>query len=44
VSFGVGLPMKIVTNFFFPFSPGFWSKLKEKGAVAKDAWGVIGSA
>ncbi|KAI9510512.1 DnaJ-domain-containing protein [Russula earlei] len=23
---------------------GFWSKLKEKGAVAKDAWGVIGSA
>lgn len=25
-------------------SPGFWSKLKEKGAVAKDAWGVIGSA
>lgn len=24
--------------------PGFWSKLKEKGAVAKDAWGVIGSA
>jgi len=25
-------------------SPGFWSRLKEKGAVAKDAWGVIGSA
>ncbi|KAI0286079.1 X-domain of DnaJ-containing-domain-containing protein [Russula aff. rugulosa BPL654] len=24
--------------------PGIWSKLKEKGAVAKDAWGVIGSA
>ncbi|KAI0060685.1 DnaJ-domain-containing protein [Artomyces pyxidatus] len=24
--------------------PGFWSRLKEKGAVAKDAWGVIGSA
>jgi len=23
---------------------GFWSKLKEKGSVAKDAWGVIGSA
>ncbi|KAI0272343.1 X-domain of DnaJ-containing-domain-containing protein [Gloeopeniophorella convolvens] len=23
---------------------GFWSRLKEKGAVAKDAWGVIGSA
>jgi len=29
---------------FFSFSPGIWSKLKEKGAVAKDAWGVIGSA
>ncbi|KAH9172942.1 X-domain of DnaJ-containing-domain-containing protein [Lactarius sanguifluus] len=27
-----------------PTRPGFWSKLKEKGAVAKDAWGVIGSA
>ncbi|KAH9992986.1 X-domain of DnaJ-containing-domain-containing protein [Russula compacta] len=24
--------------------PGFWSRLKEKGAVVKDAWGVIGSA
>jgi len=24
--------------------PGFWSRLKEKGALAKDAWGVIGSA
>jgi hypothetical protein len=24
--------------------PGFFSRLKEKGAVAKDAWGVIGSA
>ncbi|KAH9004499.1 X-domain of DnaJ-containing-domain-containing protein [Lactarius hatsudake] len=24
--------------------PGLWSQLKEKGAVAKDAWGVIGSA
>lgn len=24
--------------------PGFWSRLKEKGSVAKDAWGVIGSA
>ncbi|TFK51838.1 DnaJ-domain-containing protein, partial [Heliocybe sulcata] len=24
--------------------PGFWSRLKEKGTVAKDAWGVIGSA
>ncbi|EGN96674.1 hypothetical protein SERLA73DRAFT_184800 [Serpula lacrymans var. lacrymans S7.3] len=23
---------------------GFWSRLKEKGSVAKDAWGVIGSA
>lgn len=23
---------------------GFWSKMKEKGSVAKDAWGVIGSA
>jgi len=23
---------------------GFWSKVKEKGSVAKDAWGVIGSA
>ena len=25
-------------------SPGFWSKIKEKGSVAKEAWGVIGSA
>ncbi|KAA1469042.1 DnaJ-domain-containing protein [Dentipellis sp. KUC8613] len=24
--------------------PGFFSRLKEKGTVAKDAWGVIGSA
>ncbi|KAJ3488653.1 hypothetical protein NLI96_g2681 [Meripilus lineatus] len=24
--------------------PGFFSRLKEKGAVAKDAWGVLGSA
>ncbi|KZV63756.1 DnaJ-domain-containing protein [Peniophora sp. CONT] len=24
--------------------PGFWSKIKEKGSVAKEAWGVIGSA
>jgi len=24
--------------------PGFWSRLKEKGSLAKDAWGVIGSA
>lgn len=24
--------------------PGFFSRLKEKGSVAKDAWGVIGSA
>ncbi|KAL4078671.1 X-domain of DnaJ-containing-domain-containing protein [Scleroderma yunnanense] len=23
---------------------GFWSRVKEKGTVAKDAWGVIGSA
>lgn len=23
---------------------GFWSRVKEKGSVAKDAWGVIGSA
>jgi len=23
---------------------GFWSRIKEKGSVAKDAWGVIGSA
>ena len=27
-----------------PSSPGFFSRLKEKGALAKDAWGVIGSA
>lgn len=25
-------------------SAGFWSRVKEKGSVAKDAWGVIGSA
>jgi hypothetical protein len=25
-------------------SPGFFSRLKEKGAMVKDAWGVIGSA
>jgi len=24
--------------------PGFWARLKEKGSLAKDAWGVIGSA
>ena len=24
--------------------PGFFSRLKEKGTLAKDAWGVIGSA
>ncbi|KDQ61404.1 hypothetical protein JAAARDRAFT_30838 [Jaapia argillacea MUCL 33604] len=24
--------------------PGFWARLKEKGSIAKDAWGVIGSA
>ncbi|XP_006461838.1 hypothetical protein AGABI2DRAFT_193217 [Agaricus bisporus var. bisporus H97] len=24
--------------------PGFWSRLKEKGSVAKDVWGVLGSA
>ncbi|KZT27938.1 DnaJ-domain-containing protein [Neolentinus lepideus HHB14362 ss-1] len=24
--------------------PGFWSRIKEKGVIAKDAWGVIGSA
>ncbi|OJA09543.1 hypothetical protein AZE42_01149 [Rhizopogon vesiculosus] len=23
---------------------GFWSRMKEKGSMAKDAWGVIGSA
>lgn len=31
----------------FPFtwrSAGFWSRMKEKGSIAKDAWGVIGSA
>ncbi|KAI6113092.1 X-domain of DnaJ-containing-domain-containing protein [Pisolithus sp. B1] len=28
---------------FFGLS-GFWSRVKEKGTVAKDAWGVIGSA
>jgi hypothetical protein len=27
-----------------PRSPGFFSRLKEKGALAKDVWGVIGSA
>lgn len=27
-----------------PSSPGFFSRLKEKGALAKDVWGVIGSA
>ncbi len=26
------------------FSPGFFSRLKEKGTLAKDVWGVIGSA
>lgn len=26
------------------YSPGFFSRLKEKGALAKDVWGVIGSA
>lgn len=25
-------------------SPGFFSRLKEKGAMAKETWGVIGSA
>ena len=25
-------------------SPGFWSRLKEKGSMAKDIWGVVGSA
>jgi len=25
-------------------SPGFFSRLKEKGTLAKDVWGVIGSA
>lgn len=25
-------------------SPGFFSRLKEKGSFAKDVWGVIGSA
>jgi hypothetical protein len=25
-------------------SPGFFSRLKEKGTFAKDVWGVIGSA
>lgn len=24
--------------------PGFWSRLKEKGSLAKEAWGVVGSA
>ncbi|KAF5362077.1 hypothetical protein D9756_002289 [Leucocoprinus leucothites] len=24
--------------------PGFWSRMKEKGSVAKDMWGVLGSA
>jgi len=24
--------------------PGLWSRLKEKGTIAKDVWGVIGSA
>ncbi|KAI6041240.1 X-domain of DnaJ-containing-domain-containing protein [Pisolithus marmoratus] len=28
---------------FFGLS-GFWSRMKEQGSVAKDAWGVIGSA
>ncbi|KAG6900328.1 hypothetical protein C0993_012525 [Termitomyces sp. T159_Od127] len=28
----------------FLSSPGFFSRLKEKGALAKDVWGVIGSA
>ena len=31
-------------NPFSVSSPGFFSRLKEKGAIAKDAWGVIGSA
>ncbi|KAF8266724.1 hypothetical protein EI94DRAFT_1732424 [Lactarius quietus] len=38
-SFGLELLHAIGTVY-----TGFWSKLKEKGAVAKDAWGVIGSA
>ena len=25
------------------YSPGFFSRIKEKGTLAKDVWGVIGS-
>lgn len=28
----------------WPCSPGFFSRIKEKGSLAKDVWGVIGSA
>jgi len=34
--------VKILTNILY--SPGFFSRLKEKGTLAKDVWGVIGSA
>ena len=36
--------MLIVLTLFIPYRPGFVSRLKEKGAVAKEAWGVLGSA
>ncbi|KAG6840665.1 hypothetical protein C0991_005213 [Blastosporella zonata] len=37
------VPLEIMAYKAF-HSPGFFSRLKEKGALAKDVWGVIGSA
>lgn len=39
-----GRPGNLILTFCCFFSPGVWSRLKEKGSFAKDVWGVIGSA
>lgn len=36
--------IKAIENSIVIYSPGFFSRLKEKGSLAKDVWGVIGSA
>lgn len=40
----LGHSWSALTPCFSVQSPGFWSRLKEKGSVAKDIWGVVGSA
>lgn len=41
-SYSIYPPLHLII--FVTYSPGFFSRLKEKGSLAKDVWGAIGSA